>query len=97
MSDSDQEQTNSLAAVSCCPLLLLVLTVHENQRSVLIHRSLRIFNERHILNDDDMIGMLAGRIQEVIGSHHIIDHIRFGDLLRAELLRRREILAIVVS
>mmetsp|Transcript_7138 Transcript_7138/g.18558 ORF Transcript_7138/g.18558 Transcript_7138/m.18558 type:complete len:292 (+) Transcript_7138:618-1493(+) len=70
---------------------------HEDLRSVLVHRALGVGDVRHILDDDDVVGVLVFRVEDSIGANHIIDHVRLGDLLRAERLWRREVLAIVVA
>ena len=44
-----------------------------------------------------MIRVLSGRIEQMVGGDHIIDDIRFADLLGSELLWRAEILAVIIS
>uniref|UniRef100_A0A182XT73 Uncharacterized protein n=1 Tax=Anopheles quadriannulatus TaxID=34691 RepID=A0A182XT73_ANOQN len=41
--------------------------------------------------------MFVRTVQDVVGGDHIVHHVALGDLLRAELLRGREILAVVVA
>jgi hypothetical protein len=49
------------------------------------------------LDDNDMIGMLAGLIEDGIARDHVIHHVALGDLLGPECLRGRQVHAIVVS
>ena len=44
-----------------------------------------------------MIRFLPFLIQNLICHDHIIDHIAFGDFLRPELLRSRQILSIIIT
>lgn len=44
-----------------------------------------------------MVGLLAFRIENAIGIHHVVHHVALGNLLGAELLRGREVLAVVVA
>mmetsp|Transcript_22684 Transcript_22684/g.52428 ORF Transcript_22684/g.52428 Transcript_22684/m.52428 type:complete len:201 (+) Transcript_22684:1659-2261(+) len=74
-----------------------VLSTHEDLRSVLIHRTLRVCHIWHILDHHNMIGMFILFKQNTVRSNHIIHNIRLGDLLASELTRSRQVLSIIVS
>mmetsp|Transcript_81070 Transcript_81070/g.161163 ORF Transcript_81070/g.161163 Transcript_81070/m.161163 type:complete len:342 (-) Transcript_81070:781-1806(-) len=70
---------------------------HEDLRGVFIHCTLGVGHARHILDDDDMVGVLFGLVQQAVRSNHVVDDVGLGDLLGAERLRGREVLAVVVA
>ena len=74
-----------------------VAAVEENRGRILVHRALGVAHERHILDDDHVVRVLARLVEEVVGRHHIVDHIAFANFFAAKLLRRRKVLAIVIA
>eukprot|EP00906_Rhabdomonas_costata_P037844 RCo053395 len=73
-----------------------VAATHEDLRGVLIHGALAVANRRNVLDHHAVVRMLARRVQEGIARHHVVHNAGLGNFLRAELRRRRQILAIVV-
>jgi len=73
------------------------MTTHEDLRIVLIQSSLVVTNCWHVLDDDSMVWVLALLVENGICSNHVVNDVRFGDLLRAELLMGAEVLAIIVA
>jgi hypothetical protein len=49
------------------------------------------------LDDNHVIGVLAFFVENGVGGNHVIDYVALGDLLGSELLRSRQVLAIVVT
>ena len=74
-----------------------VQTAIEDFRSVLIESTLAITHKRNVLDDDQVIGLLSVGIENTVGGNHIVHNTGLGDLLRAELLRGGEILAIIIT
>lgn len=76
-----------------------MLSSHKDLREVLIHGLLGVSGERHILDDDLMVDLeiLLGGIEHPVGFEDVIYAASLGDLLRTELLLRREILSIIVA
>lgn len=70
-----------------------------------------VTNSGDVLDDDNVIRVLAGLVdlasllsevggsleEDRIGSDHVVDDRRFGNLLRSELPLRAEILAVIVA
>ena len=52
---------------------------------------------RDVFNDDRVIRLLSGLVENAVRLDHVVDHVALGDLLGAELLRRRQVLAVVVT
>lgn len=74
-----------------------LVSTKENLRVVLIKSTLVVTHGWHVLDDDAMIWMLALLVKDIVGSDHVVDNVGLGDLLGAELLLRRQVLAIVVA
>ena len=72
-------------------------TTHEYLRRVLVHRSFAIGDEGNVFDDDAMVRLLAGLVQNPIRFDHVVDDITLGYLLRTKLLRSGEILSVVVA
>jgi len=70
---------------------------HEDLRGVLIHSTLAVTHIRHVLDDDAVIGLLTGLVEDAVALDDIIDNAGLGDLLGAELSGRAQVLAIVVT
>ena len=70
---------------------------HEDLRRVLVHCALRVTDVRHVLDDDAVVRVLVLAVDQPVGSHHVVHDVGLGDLLRAELRRGREVLAVVVA
>src|SRR5689334_14213352 len=70
-----------------------LVAAHKNLGVVLIKGTLVVTNSGHVLDDDGMVGVLAGAVEHAVGLNHVIDNVGLGDLLGAELLLRRQVLA----
>ena len=44
-----------------------------------------------------MIGVLAFLIEYAVGVHHVVHDVALRDLFRSELLRRRQVLAVIIT
>mmetsp|Transcript_4553 Transcript_4553/g.11473 ORF Transcript_4553/g.11473 Transcript_4553/m.11473 type:complete len:494 (+) Transcript_4553:426-1907(+) len=73
-----------------------VLPPHEDFGGVLVHGALGVCDVGHVLDDDDVIGVLVLLEEDAIRRDHVVDHVRFANLLGAELAGRREVLPVVV-
>jgi hypothetical protein len=82
---ADIEQTDGLVAA------------HEDLCVVLVQGTLVVSDSWHVLDDDAVIWVLALLVENVVGSDHIVDNIRLGDLLGAELLLGAQVLAVIVA
>lgn len=74
-----------------------LVATHEDLGIVLVESALVVADGRHVLDDDGVVGVLAGGVEHVVGLDHVVDHVGLGDLLGAELLLRAEVLAVVVA
>ncbi len=74
-----------------------VETVAEDLGGVLIDGSLGVADVGDVLDDDEMVGLLAGLVEDAVGEDHVLDDAGLGDLLGAELLGGGEVLAVVVA
>jgi hypothetical protein len=74
-----------------------LVTTKEDLSIVLIKSALVVSNSGHVLDNDRVVGVLALLVKDGVGSDHVIDNIRLGDLLGAELLLRTEVHAVVVA
>jgi hypothetical protein len=74
-----------------------VVAAHKDLARVLVHGALAVADVRHVLDDNHVVGMLVLGVQHAVGRHHVVDDVALGDLLGAELARRREVLAVVVA
>lgn len=63
-----------------------LMTTHEDLGVVLIESALVVTNSRHVLDDDSVIGMLTLLVEDVVSLDHIVDNVRLGNFLGAELL-----------
>jgi hypothetical protein len=73
------------------------VSTHEDLRVVLVQSTLIVSNSWHVLDDNAVIWVLTLFVEDIVGSDHVIDDIRLGDLLGAELLLGRQVLAVVVA
>lgn len=94
INDERRSQERILANVEDADRLV---TTKEDLGVVLIKSTLVIADCGHVLDDDSVVGVLAFLVQDSVGSNHIIDNVRLGNLLRTELLLRAEVLAIIVA
>lgn len=69
----------------------------EDGADVLVHGTLGVTDVGHVLDDDGVIGVLGGLVEDRVGSDHIVDDRRLGDLLGAELLLLRQVLSVIVA
>ena len=49
------------------------------------------------LDDDHVVRVLVLAEQHAVARHHVVNYVALADLFRAERLRRREVLAVVVA
>jgi hypothetical protein len=73
------------------------VAAHEDLGIILVKSTLIISNSGHVLDDNSVVGVLALLVEDRVSLNHVIDDIGLGDLLRAELLLRAQVLAIVVA
>lgn len=73
------------------------MTAHEDLRVVFVERALVVTHRGHVLDDDTVIRVLAFLVEDGIGGDHVIDDVRLGDFLGAELFLRAKIHAVVVT
>jgi len=73
------------------------MSSHENLSVVLIESTLVISDCWHVLDNDGVIWVFARTVENSVGLDHVINNIRLGNLLGAELLVRAEILSIVIT
>lgn len=64
---------------------------------VLVERALVVADGGHVLDDDGVVGVLTGLVEDGVGRDHVVDDVGLGDLLGAELLLGAQILAVVVA
>ena len=57
----------------------------------------QLTNIRNVFNDDRVVWFLAGLVEDVVRLDHVVDDVALGYLFGAELLRRRQVLAVVVA
>jgi len=74
-----------------------VVTAHEDFRGVLVQSSLGVTNKRHVLDNDGVVWVFSGLVEELVRGNHVVDHVALGNFLGAELLRGRQVLAVVVT
>jgi len=74
-----------------------LVTAHEDLAVVFVQGTLVVAHSWHVLDDDAVVRMLACFVQDIVSSDHVVNNIALGDFLGAELLLRREILAVVVA
>ncbi len=74
-----------------------LVAAHEDLGVVLVERALVVANGWHVLDDDGVVWVLALLVQDVVGLDHIVDDVGLGDLLGAELLVGRQVLAVIVA
>ncbi len=70
---------------------------HEDLGVVLIQSALVVTHSGHILDDNSVVRMLAFLVKNCVGFNHIINNVRLGDFLGAELFVRAEILPIIIA
>jgi len=74
-----------------------VLTIHEDLGSVFVKSSLAITDVGHIFNDNDVIRVFVGFVEDRVGGNHVIDDAALRDFLGTELLGLGQVLTIVVT
>lgn len=74
-----------------------LVAAHEDLSVILVQSAFVVADRWHVLDDDGVIWVFSLFVKDVVGSDHIIHHIRLGDLLRAKLLLRAQILAVIVA
>ena len=74
-----------------------LVATHENLSIVLIQSTLVIGNSRHVLDNNAVVRVLAVLVQDRVGLHHVVNNVRLGNLLGAELLLGAQVLAVVVA
>jgi len=74
-----------------------LVATQEDLAVVLIHGTLRVADGRDVLDDDDVVGVFAGLVEDGVGLDHVVDDVALGDLLGAELALRAQVLAVVVA
>jgi hypothetical protein len=74
-----------------------LVTTHEDLGVIFVEGTLIVANSGHVFDDNSMIRVLALLVQDRVGRNHVIDHVGLGDFLRAELLLRAQVLAVVVA
>jgi len=74
-----------------------IVASHEDLGCVFVHGSLGITNVWDILDDNDVVGVLAFLVEDGVGGNHVVYDIALGDFLGSELLRSGQVLAVVVS
>jgi len=72
-------------------------STEEDFRDVFVHGTLAITNVGNVLNDDGVVGMFVGLVDDGVGGNHVIDDAGLGNFLGAELLVGGKILAIIVT
>ena len=73
------------------------MTAHEDLGVVLVERTLAVTDSRHVLDDDGVVGVLTRLVEHSVGGDHVVDDVRLGNLLGAELLVRTQVHAVVVA
>ena len=73
------------------------MATHEDLCIVLIESALVVADSRHVLDDHSMVRFLAWRVQDRVGSYHVVDNVGLADFLGAKLFLRAEVLAVVVT
>lgn len=85
---------------------VLASVVHDNRvattkhqlANVLVEGSLRIAHIGHILDDDSVVRVgLTLSVQHLVRVDHVIDDVGLANFLAAELLRSRQIVAVIVA
>lgn len=76
-----------------------LVTAEEDLAVVLVESALVVAYAGHVLDDDAVVRvlLLLTVVEDVVCGDHIVDDVRLGDLLAAELLLAGEIETIVVS
>ena len=74
-----------------------ILATKEDLGSVLIHGTLGVADIRNVLDDDAVVRVLTVGIENSIALNHVVDNVGLGDLLGAELLGSRKVLAVIVT
>lgn len=74
-----------------------LVATHEDLSIVFVQCTLVVANGRHVLDDDGMVRMLVLFVQDTVGRDHVVNNVRLGNLLGAELLLGAQVLAVVVA
>lgn len=74
-----------------------VVSSEEDLAGVLVEGSLAVADVGNVLDDDDVIRVFVGLVQEAVGGDHIVHDVALADLLGAELLWCRQVLSVVVT
>jgi hypothetical protein len=73
------------------------MTTHEDLGIILIESALVVTNSRHVLDDNSVIGVLTLLVKDGVSLDHVVDNVRLGNFLGAELLLRAKVLSVVVA
>ena len=74
-----------------------LVTTHEDLGIVLIQSTLVVSDGRHVLDDDGVVRVFALLVEYSVCLNHVVNDVRLGDLLGAELLLGAQVLTIVVA
>ena len=74
-----------------------LVTAAEDLGVVLVKSALVVADGGHVLDHDGVVRVLALLVEDRVGGDHVVDHVRLGDLLGAELLLGRQVVAVVVA
>lgn len=74
-----------------------LVTAEEDLSIVLIKSTLVVADSGHVLDDNGVVGLLAGGVENGVGLHHVVNDVGLGDLLGAELSLLAQVLAVVVA
>jgi hypothetical protein len=74
-----------------------LVATKENLCVVLVESTLVITDSWHVLDDDTVVWVFTLLVKHSVGSDHVVNHVRLGDLLGAELLLGAQVLAVVVA
>ena len=74
-----------------------LVTAAEDLGVVLVEGALVIADGRHVLDHDGVVGVLALLVENRVGGDHVVDDVGLGNLLGAELLLGRQVVAVVVA
>jgi hypothetical protein len=74
-----------------------LVTVQEDLGIILVKRTLIVSNRRHVLDDDAVVRVFTLFVKDIVGSHHVVDHVGLGNLLGTELLLGAEVHAVVIA
>lgn len=73
------------------------MATEENLGVILVQGTLVVAHGRHVLDHDAVVRVLVLLVQDGVSGDHVVHDVALGDLFRAELLLRRQVLAVVVA